>query len=352
MATMISRVTLISALSASVLLTACGGSSGDSSDNKVLSYTGKTTPALFDGLTEAQQLSLLVDSADVLESAGDDLISGPGAATNLPLAVAVEQTANPAELQQLSNRILTLAAQYQAPAPLNAPVAAAGISEGTSSCGESGSRTIQTSGSESSGQISITFNKCKEWYAEDPNDYEELNGRVVLQYSENSILLTYYNFASTDAYEGIVSTFTVNGYYKVTGFGWGDTPEGQAYTAEWSGTTTFDGKSFSSSGTLSCTSAGECTYGSVVTAVSGKIVKVEALEAEETGIGMHVSATLYHQDHGQYSAEATMNSLCNDGDASPFVGTVTLTTTDGTLFYTSDSCTVAPTITFTPASDI
>src|SRR5690606_26558149 len=206
-------------------------------------------------------------------------------------------------------------------------------------CEEGGSASYKASGDETNGGITITNNNCKEpgW---DEGDYDLTDGKISLKFSSNTTVMTFNNFKTVEYWDGETSTSTSSGTYKISGIKYSEyTGENQAFTAEWNLSGTENGKPIATNGTLSCDVTGECTVGSVVTTESGKTYKVENMSITETGYeGYQLEAKLYHPDYGYYTIEANVDEECDSEDLSPFVGTATLSSSEGVITYSSSSC--------------
>src|SRR5690606_17491752 len=334
------KLSLAVLMSAGLLLTACGGGGSDDNDVVQASYQGTTTPAVFKNLDESQQKTVVDDSieavGEVAGLAGDDLIG------SFPLAVSASASLDAAERDKLIGKVLDSVREYQASGALNLPVAAAADSY---DCEGGGSASYKASGDETNGEITITFNNCKEpgW---DEGDYDLTDGKISLKFSSNTTVMTFNNFKTVEYWDGENWTSTISGTYKISGINYSEyTGENQAFKAEWNLYGTENGKPIATNGTLSCKANGECTVGSVVTAESGKTYKVENMTITgKVYDDYELEATLYHPDYGYYKITANVREECSESDLSPFDGTATLTSSEGVITYSSSRCDIEPSI--------
>src|SRR5690606_14485359 len=211
-------------------------------------------------------------------------------------------------------------------------------------CEGGGSASLKSSGDETNGEITLTYSNCK--YEYEDGDYDLTDGKISLKFSSNTIVMTFNNFKTVEYWDGETWTSTISGTYKISGINYSEyTGENQAFTAEWNLSGTENGKPLATNGTLSCKANGECTVGSVVTTESGKTYKVEGMTITgKVSDGYELEAKLYHPDYGYYTIEAGVEYECDAEDLSPFVGTATLTSSEGVITYSSSSCNNEPSI--------
>ena len=291
MSNMISRLSIVSVLLASLALFGCGSSGGDSGVAAPL-YSGSTTPA---AITQANADDVARKSTEGVNEVVNLTVTGE----SFPLFPAAVETGS--NIDALAQKVREVALEVMDGAiPLNLPTAAVftadDLNGGSSGLFCGGSVTVPDNfDPNASMNFTMTFNSL---CFDDQTNRLIMNGSLTFTETVSSISISFLNFS-------------VN----------------------------IDGNQETFSGFFSCDAAmSNCMISTDYAGSDGNVYRLTDVDISGNDLlGYSVGATFYHHDHGQVTIATTLPVTYGNCGIYPSSGIITVSSSDGSSITVSFS---------------